>query len=175
MNWIRPIRDRFENSPAEIHGRWVCEAGDTKCEINLRSTPGDPLILSVDILEANDDQIRSTMVRQKHCDFVAIGYDAGNPYLILIEVKGGNRPRARRIRQAKSQITNSRSIAIAMLQNCQVETTIPDVHHVVVTRRIYSSTMSRWQQRLDTNELLRDITLVYSGDDIWQQIQHNTT
>ena len=171
MNCIQPIRQRFDSSPAEIYGRWVCEAGKTKCEVDLRSAPCDVLILSVDILETHDSQIRSSIDRQQHCDFVAIGYDDANPYLILIEVKGGNRPRASRIRRAKSQIVNSEGIAIALLSNCQVQLIQPDVYHVVVTRRIPASTMTRWHKQRDGDDLFRDVTLVFSGDDIWRTIQ----
>ncbi len=170
MNWFGTIRDRFNNSPAEIHGRWVCEAGNTKCEIDLRSSPGDPLILSIDVLEAVDDQIRSAIFGQQRCDFLVIGSDSGHPYLILIEVKGGVRPRASRIRRAKSQLANSQGIATTMLENCQVPLPAPTILRVVVTRRIPASTMTRWRAQQDSDVLFRELTLVFSGDDIWQEI-----
>ena len=173
MNWIRDIRFRFENSPAEIHGRWVCEAGKTKCELDFRSVPGHSLIFNVDILDTVDEQIHEAIFGQSRCDYVAIGRDCANPYLLLIEVKGDKHPKPRRILRAKRQIKNSEAIVLTMMRDCHGIPLGLNVQHVVITRRIPASTMSRWQKLPSGENPFRGITLVFSGDDIWRTI-YNT-
>ena len=174
MNWIQTIRQRFENSPAEIHGKWVCEAGDSRCDLDFRSIPSNSMILGVDLLNDTDVQVHSSIDREKHCDYVVFGCDKHRPYLMLIEVKGGKRAKPSRIRQAKQQIRSSEKIAIALYRNCQEPPRGLDKFHVVVTRRVRPTTLNRWINQRDGKELLRDIILVFSGDDIWQEIQRNT-
>lgn len=173
MNWTRLIRRRFGNSTVVIDGPSTFEVGNSNCFINLQSIPDNSLILDVDALARVDDEVRKSVHREQHCDYVAAGCVCDNPFLMLIEAKGDERPRARRIRRAKEQTRNSLTIATRLMEDCDNTPTQIDVHHVVVTRHIPASTMTRWHKQRGVEDLLNDITLVFSGDDIWQTIQGN--
>ena len=174
MNWIRLIHRRFANSPAVVDGQQIFEVGNTDCFINLQSVPENSLILDVDALNEADEHIRRSIRREQHCDYVATGCVCAKPFLMLIEAKSDARPRARRIRYAARQTQNSETIAIEMMQQCNDIPSQLDVYHVVVTRRISASTMTRWHKQTGGENIFRNITLVFSGDDIWQAIQGET-
>ena len=171
MNWTRLIRRRFANSPAVIDGQSTFEVGNTNCFINLQSIPKNALILDVDVLTETDDTIRQSVHGEQHCDYVAAGCACSKPFLMLIEAKGNEEPKARRIRYAKRQTQNSETIARKMIENCRNVPTQFDVHRVVVTRHIPASRMTRWHNQQGQDDLFRDMTLVFSGDDIWRTIQ----
>ena len=171
MNWTLLFRRRFENSPAVIDGQSTFEVGNTNCFINLQSVPENSLILDVDVLAGTDDEIGRAIHGKQRCDYVAAGCACDNPFLMLIEAKGDERPRARRIRRARQQTQNSETIARNMIEKCGEVASQFDVHRVVVTRHIPASRMTRWHNQQGGDDPFRDITLVFSGDDIWQTIK----
>lgn len=171
MNWTELIRHRFADSPAVIDGNTTFEVGDTNCFVNLQSTPQNCVILDVDLLAETDDEIRQTIHREQHCDYIAAGCACDKPFLIVIEAKGDERLRARRIRRAKEQTQNSVTIATRLIDECDISPANLDLHQVVVTRHIPASRMTRWHKQQGETDLFRDVTLVFSGDDIWDTIQ----